>query len=365
MKNKVFKKVGIRIEKKQAQALHSFLIQHGLLDSKAVPKRDFNEIIFPLLSFPSDPEKKELKKRFPTAKTVSVSFLQKSEKKGSLKDALRSVLSDAELQKLVSGFDALGNIAIIEIPKELEKKQRQIAQAVLETNAGIQTVCKKTGAHKGKYRIEPVKIIAGKKNLVADYKESGCRFRIHLGKTFFSPRLSFERLRIAKQIKKGEEIGAFFAGVGPFPIVFAKHSPMKHAVAIELNPNSVKDLRYNIQLNKFENKIDAVRGDVKKIVPKKFKGSFDRVVMPLPKGAEDFLKEALVSLKPSGGIVHFYAFVPAENPFEAIEKRVQKTAQKNGFVVRFLNRKQVRTFSKDSIQIVIDFWVQKQKRDIC
>ncbi len=354
------KQTGIRVLSAQANALHAFMIEKGLLDSKAVPIRKKKAVIFPLSASLSLTEKKELKKRFPKARQVVESFLQKPRQKGSLKDALASVLSPAEMQKLVSGFDALGNIAIIEIPDELKKKEKVIAQAVLETNAGIQTVCKKMGAHQGKYRIEPVKIIAGEKNLVADYRESGCRFQIHLGKTFFSPRLSFERLRIAQQIKTGETIGAFFAGVGPFPIIFARHSPMQKAIAIELNPSAVKDLKCNIQLNKIGNKIEAVKGDVKKVVPKKFRGCFDRVVMPLPKGGEGFLKEALISLKPNGGIVHFYAFVPAENPFEAIEGRIQQIAKKNGFLAKILLHKQVRTFSKDLIQVVIDFWAKKE-----
>lgn len=136
---------------------------------------------------------------------------------------------------------------------------------------------------------------------------------------------------------------------------------MQQAVAIELNPSAVKDLKYNIGLNKLESKIEAVQGDVKKIVPKRFKNSFDRVVMPLPKGAEDFLKEALVSLKSKGGVVHFYAFVPSENPFEAVESRIRLIAQKNGLALKILGHKQVRTFSKDLIQIVIDFWAKKRR----
>jgi tRNA (guanine37-N1)-methyltransferase len=360
MESKKRKQTGILVPRREAEALRSFLVEHGLLNNRLAPERCSKNVIFPLAANLSVSEKKELEKKFPAATETRNFFVQKSASVGSLKEALRSVLSPLEMQKLVSGFDALGNIAIIEIPKELEKKEKKIAQAVLETNVGIRTVCKKTGAHKGKYRIEPVKIIAGERKLVADYKESGCRFRIHLGKTFFSPRLSFERLRIAKQINKGETVGTFFAGVGPFPIVFAKHSPMKRAVAIELNPNSVKDLKFNIKLNKMGDTIEPVLGDVKKVVPRKFRGVFDRVVMPLPKGAEDFLKEAMVSLKPEGGIIHFYAFVPAENPFEAIEERIRKTGEKNGFAVEFLSHKQVRTFSKELIQAVIDFWCRKE-----
>lgn len=357
MKN--HKKTGLQVTKQSAKKVHDWLLDAQLLDARFQPVRDTRNVIFPLANKPSLTLKKKIQRQFKDSRLVRQQFLLQNPRKGSLKDSLTGLLSKKELEKLVSGFDSLGNIAIIEIPKGLEKKEKKIAQAVLDSNKSFETVCKKTGAHSGKYRIEPVKILAGKKNLVADYKESGCRFRIHLGKTFFSPRLSFERLRIAHLIQPTETVGAFFAGVGPFPIVFAKHSQMKSAVAIELNPVAVKDLKYNITLNKFQNKIQAVQGDVKKIVPKKFKGFFDRVVMPLPKGAENFLKEALVSLKPTGGIIHFYGFVPTQNPFEEIEQRLNAIAAKNGFKVQIQNHRQVRTFSKDSIQVVIDFWARK------
>ena len=285
-------------------------------------------------------------------------------RQGSIKDSLRSVLTAEELKRLVSGFDTLGNIAIIEVPKGLGKKQRLIAKAVLDSNPAIKTVVKKTGAHQGKFRVEPVRFLAGEKNLTADYRESGCRFRVSLGKVFFSPRLSMERLRIAKLIQPGEVVGAFFAGVGPFPIVFAKNSEMKQAVAIELNPVAVKDLKFNIGLNKLNPDkknpvIIALEGDVNKIVPKKFKGRFDRIAMPIPKSANTFLKAALLGIKPSGGVIHFYSFSSAENPFEPIEKIIEAECEKNGFKVKFVFERQVRTFSKDTVQVVIDFWAAK------
>ncbi len=279
----------------------------------------------------------------------------------NLKEALHGKLSKKEFEFLKTSFDTLGDIAIIEIPKELEKKKKIIGEALLSVQNSIKTVCMKIGAHKGKYRIEPVKIIAGEKNLVATYKESGCIFRIPLGKVFFSPRLGTERLRIARGIKSGEIVGAFFAGVGPFPVVFAKNSPMERAVAIELNPVAVKWMEKNIELNKVQAKVEAIKGDVKKIVPSKFKGAFDRVVMPLPKGAENFLREAMLSIKPRGGIIHFYAFVPSADPFSGSIKKINEVAKKLERKVKLLFKRQVRTFSKETVQVVIDFRVSKCK----
>lgn len=286
-------------------------------------------------------------------------------RQGSIKDSLRKVLSPKELELLVSGFDTLGNIAIIEVPRGLGKKQGLIAKAVLASNPAIKTVAKKTGAHQGKFRIEPVKVIAGEKNLVADYRESGARFRVSLGKVFFSPRLSTERLRIAKLIKPGEVVGAFFAGSGPFPIVFAKNSAMKQAVAIELNPAAVKDLKFNIELNKLnlDKKnpvIIPIQGDVNKVVPKKFRKKFDRIVMPIPKSSDTFLKTALLGIKSSGGFIHFYSFSSSANPFEPIQKIILAECEKNKFKADFVFERQVRSFSKETVQVVLDCFVAKK-----
>ncbi len=282
----------------------------------------------------------------------------KEKKPRSLKEALKGKLTKKEMLHLVRAFDTLGDIAIIEIRPELKKKERIIGEALLKVNKSIKTVCKKTAPHKGVYRAEPVKIIAGKRNLTATYRESGCVFKIPLGKVYFSPRLGTERLRIANLIKKGEAVGALFAGVGPFPIVFAKNSPMEIAYAVELNPKAFELMEENIKLNKVENKIFPIKGDVKKVVPKVLKGKCTRAVMPLPKGGETFLKEAMLCIKPSGGIIHFYQFSNIEKPFDKPIKKIKKTAKEMNRKAKILKKKKVRGYAPDTVQVVIDFYVK-------
>lgn len=281
----------------------------------------------------------------------------------SLKEALKGKLTEAEFGFLVSSFDSVGNVAIIEIPRELEKKERIIANALLSINPRFVTVAKKAGAHKGRFRAEPLKVLAGKKSLVAVYRESGCEFRIHLGKVFFSPRLGTERLRIAKLIRPGEVVGALFAGVGPFPIVFAKNSQMKKAVAVELNPVAVSDMLFNIEKNKVSEKVVPVLGDVNKVVTGKFRGAFDRICMPMPHGSEDFLDAALAGANPAGCTIHFYAFGPASDPFSLLKERIQSRCREKGLSCRFLLAKKVRSFSKEILQAVIDFRVNQKGRE--
>ncbi len=339
-----------------AAGLHRFLAEKGLLDKTRSVAREGGFVFFPVNKMGAV-AKKNAEKKF-GAKFVRKKLAARGKPHRSLKEYLSGRLSKKEFSLLVSSFDSLGDIAIIEIPKGLEKKEKIIAQAILELNRNFRTVCKKTAAHSGEFRVEPVKVVAGKKSLTAAYREAGCVFEISLGKVFFSPRLSTERLRIAGQIKKGEVVGALFAGVGPFPIVFAKNSPMEKAFAVELNPEAVKNLKENLRQNKVEGKIEVLEGDVRKIVPQKLAGLCDRVVMPLPKGGEHFLREAIGCIKPLGGIVHFYDFVDKKDMFSKTIGKIKSAARECGRAATILGKKKVRDFSPQTVQVVIDFLVK-------
>ncbi|MBI5554034.1 MAG: class I SAM-dependent methyltransferase family protein [Candidatus Diapherotrites archaeon] len=279
----------------------------------------------------------------------------------NLKEALLGRLTEEEMAFVKRAFDTLGDTAILEIPSELKKKEKKIALALTEVNTAIKSVYAKKGATQGEFRIQPLRFLAGEKKKFAQYRENGCTFRISLGKVFFSPRLSTERLRIAREIQKDEVVAALFAGVGPFPIVFAKNSPMKKAFAVELNPVAVEDMKENLRLNKAENKIEIIEGDVKEIVPKYLKGKCNRVVMPLPKTGSTFLSEAFECLKPSGGIIHFYFFGEKTDPFGLGLKAVKEMAKEKKKKTRVLFKRVVRPFSARTDQIVIDFKVTPRK----
>lgn len=349
----------VTVRKGDAQELRELLGEMKLIDKKYRPASAPFAISFPLARAPDIGETLQLRKKFPKAEFSKAAFETYASTPGSLKEALKGKLTKTEMGYLVSSFDTLGDIAIIEIPKELEKKQTAIAEALLKSNPRIKTVCRKSSARKGKYRAQKLTILAGKRKKIAEYKESNCLFKFHTEKSFFSPRLGTERLRISKLIKKDEIVAVLFAGVGPFPIVFAKNSEIGKAYAVELNPHAVKDMEENIKLNKVENKVIPFLGDVKKIVPAKLKGRCGRVVMPLPKDAHHFLGEAFMCLSKKGGVIHFYTFVPRENKFEEALSLIGETASKQGFRTRVLRKRKVRSYSPDTVQVVIDFFAQK------
>jgi tRNA (guanine37-N1)-methyltransferase len=287
----------------------------------------------------------------------------KEEKKYSmsLKEALLPLLSEKEKPFAPSAFDTFGNIAVIEIPMELTKRKKLIGSTLLKVQPRFETVCSIESNHEGKFRIQKVKVIAGKKNLIADYKENGCAFQIPLGKVFFSPRLSGERLRIASLIQPGEVVGAWFSGVGPYPIVIAKNSKANKIVAIELNPIGHKFALKNAEINKVnkdcpkgKERVVFVKGDVKKVY-KKYKKMFDRIAMPLPHTGYQFLKEAYACTKPSG-IIHFYEIVvkgDMATPTEQIMNEAKKAKKK----VEIIRTSRVRQFSPTKEQVVFDIKV--------
>ncbi len=270
----------------------------------------------------------------------------------NLKDALVEKLSEKEKPFAPKSYDSFGNIAVIEIPKELSKRKKLIGETLLSLNPRFETICSIESNHEGEFRVQKVKVIAGKKQTIATYRESACTFLIPLGKVFFSPRLSGERLRIAHEIKDNEVVGCFFSGVGPYPIVLAKNSGarMKRAVAIELNPAGHKFALKNAELNKVKN-IEFVKGDVKKVY-KKFRGLFDRVAMPLPHTGYQFLKEAFFCTKPKG-LIHFYEIV-VKNDFDTPKSQILEAAKKSKRKVVIERMARVRQFSPTKEQVVFD-----------
>jgi len=80
--------------------------------------------------------------------------------------------------------------------------------------------------------------------------------------------------------------------------------------------------------------------------------------MPLPKGGENFLQDAIKFIKPSGGIVHYYQFTSRKDPYTIPLQQIKSACSSLGKKFRVVEKRKVREFAPDIIQIVIDFRVQ-------
>ncbi len=216
---------------------------------------------------------------------------------------------------MIKSYDVVGEIAIVN--HEISKKE---ADKLLKERKNIKTVAYKKEIYSGEYRTPKVRIISGKKNKETIHKENKVRLKLNIEKCYFSTRSGTERLRICGLIKKGEEILVMFSGVAPFPIVISKNSKAKEIIGVEINPLAHKYALENLRLNKIRN-VKLYKGDVRGVLPK-IRKRFDRVIMPLPKSAEDFLDLAVKKIKP-GGFIHFYSF-GGEEEIKDLKKKIKK-----------------------------------------
>ncbi len=253
-------------------------------------------------------------------------------------------------------FDIIGNrdkaVAIVDISDESKKRKKIIAQEIMHKHKNVKSVLMKASARKGVYRLRKLQLIAGSRNTEVVHAESGCRFLLDPRKVYFSPREGTERLRIAGKIKEGDLVAVFFAGAGPFAVVVAKKSKAREIVGIEKNPIAAKYFKKNIEMNKLQNVI-AVKDDAKN-AGRRFPKSFDRIIMPLPETAVDYLNPAIKCIKPTG-IIHMYFFA-REGEVNAVKKRIKSKAGNRK--TRFLGMQRVLPYSPGIYKYRLDFSVR-------
>jgi len=248
--------------------------------------------------------------------TVDIKLEAKEQKPANLRDFMKEKLTKKELELIPSSYDVVGDIAIVEIKKELEQKEKLIAEALLALHKNIKVVAKKYGVHGGEFRTRKLKILAGEKRKETIYRESGALLKLDVEKVYFSERLGSERLRIAKQIKKGENVLVMFSGCGPYPIVFSKNSPANLIFGIEKNPVAHKYGMENIQMNHSGN-VRLFMGDVKELMPLKKVGVKSRW--------DDKQLKSRITLTPKPEIIEIYLRKgDLENQFDKINKAVSK-----------------------------------------
>lgn len=266
----------------------------------------------------------------------------------NLKQALKNKLTKKQLELVPTSFDIVGDLAIFsDFPVSLEKKEKTIGESLLNLHNNLKVVLKKTKKYSGKFRTPKLKIIAGEKRKETELRENNVRLKLNPEKTYFSIRLATERKRITEQIKDNESILVMFSGIGPYPLVIAKNKKPKEIYSIEINPEAVKYQKENILLNKITN-IRLYKGDVKTIVPK-LKRKFDRILMPLPRGAENYLQTALIAAK-KNSIIHFYDFLN-ERDFNKAKEKINNVCKK----YKILNFVKCGQFGPGIFRICVDF----------
>jgi len=346
----------VQVPKLKAQKVKTELIESNAYNYDFKPLNDDKWVYFAVS------DTKKAKKYGQLVKKKGIAYKKRTP---SLKEILIELGLTGKQIATISSYDTVGEVAILKITEDMKPFEKKIAKALLESNSQLKTIVKKTKEHSGVYRVQGVKWLAGKKELITYVKESGAVFKVKVGEMFFSPRLSFERQRIANLIKPKTNICVFFAGVAPFSIVIAKQNPEVNKVySIELNPKAHKAALENIKLNKLEGKVEAICADVNKF-SEKTKNWADNIIMPLPKTSDSFLEAAYKVSKKykdgSTGLISIYKFVPVSDPYGVFIKELRRFGRKKGLNTKIEFKRQVRDYSSKIIQIVVDFRFMKMK----
>jgi len=278
-----------------------------------------------------------------------------------LKERLRSLLSPEELTFIYNSYDIIGDIAIIRVTKRSRKHSRVIAETIMNVHENVKTVLAQTSPVHGDFRLRKLEFVAGENKTTTMHNESGCLFSVDVEKCYFSPRLLYERMRIAKQVGNGEVFVNMFAGVGSFSIIVAKHSKAERVYSIDVNPSAIQFMQENVRLNRVYGKVIPIQGDAKKVIEKKLSRIADSVLMPLPKKALEYLPYALLSLKKAGGWIHYYASEHAkkkENPIQKAKLKVAEKLESLGAAFTIPFGRVVRTTGPNWYQIVLDIHIK-------
>ena len=139
----------VKVRRRVAERTRRKLAKLGILDLEHRPKVSRGYVYFPV-------------RRKPRGFTIVMKRLERvSKKPKSIFEALKK--KGISIEGLLRSFEIIGDTAIIEIPNEISKHEKEIAKAIMEVHQNVKTVCRKVGPVSGKYRIKKLKVILGRK----------------------------------------------------------------------------------------------------------------------------------------------------------------------------------------------------------
>ena len=345
----------LKVPKKLGEKTIRLVADLDMFNRDYMIKQTESFLCIPLNAEPSADILEELKKNLSSFEISIQELVARKKTHFTHIDLLADKFSPTLLDTVPRAIDFVGDIAIVEIPSELSSYNKEIGEAILQAYNPTKTVLAKSGAVKGIYRTREFELIAGINKTATVYREYGNVYHVDVAKAYFSPRLSSEHNRVAQAVKEGETVVDLFAGVGPFAVPIAKNLKNVLVYAVDINPDAVELLKKNILANRAEQQIFPVLGDARQVVKEQLAGKADRVIMNLPETALTFVDVACESLKPEGGIIHYYSFMKDTDPLTVAKNELTKAVSKNGLQVeKFVLAKTVREVSPYTWQVVVD-----------
>lgn len=254
----------LKIPKKVANDVLTFVKKNDLFDDSYETLSEDDSL------FVAIKDKSDIDNKFPSVSFVDKDLKAREKQETDLREYLSDKLTGDELNLLKTAFDNIGTIAILEVPEDLESKEKLIADSLMKINSRIKTVLKKSGIHEGEFRTQKLQFLAGENTKETVHKENGVSIKLNVEDVYFSVRSSNERARVASLVKPGESVLVMFSGCAPFVCTISKNSKAGVVFGVELNPIAHKYALENIKLNKSVN-TSVINGDVREVIPNFYK----------------------------------------------------------------------------------------------
>ncbi|CAO3564115.1 unnamed protein product [Mortierella alpina] len=219
-------------------------------------------------------------------------------------EILRAILPEEIIDEAPSSFTTVGHIAHMNLKDEYLPYKNLIGQVILDKNPNLKTVVNKMDSIDTTFRFFKMEVLAGEDNMIAEVRESGCRFKFDFAQVYWNSRLHTEHERLVKMFKPTDAVCDVMAGVGPFAMPAAKKGCMVYAN--DLNPVSYKYMLENKTLNKLKDNLHIYNLDGREFVRK--------AVADLEKSGYQRPPEAPVIVKGKKGAANTASQAPAPTP---------------------------------------------------
>jgi len=259
---------------------------------------------------------------------------------------------------LPRGFQVVGDIALLKLPRDVEDRKFEIGEAMLKLLPWLKTVCL---IHRisGEFREPEIEVIAGD-GTETIHREHGVLYKLDVARLMFSKGNQRERHRLVKLVKPSEVVVDMFAGIGYFSLPIAKFTHAKKVVAIEKNPVAFRYLVENVKLNEVENRIEPVLGDCRAIAKlERYQTIADRVIMGYFISPERFAEAALAFLK-SRGYLHYHMLASERGLWKGAVQKVRKTFESFRVKVEIERKVKVKSYAPRLYHVVLDLKIEKK-----
>ncbi|MGI0130757.1 MAG: class I SAM-dependent methyltransferase [Thermoplasmata archaeon] len=211
-----------------------------------------------------------------------------------------------ESDQLPRSFDVIGDIVLVRIPNELERRAREIGEALLAFVPGARIVGADRGVH-GRERRRSLEEIAGSGGWRTRHRENGLEIEVDLERAYFSPRLAREHALIAESVRGHDRVYDLCCGVGPFALTIARDARATEVTAVDSNPEALALLRVSLERQRFATPVHPIEMPVERFAPTA--PPVERVILNLPHEGIKYLPSVARTVARRGRL-YYYEVTP-------------------------------------------------------